>query len=119
MAAERDPVGDVGQNGVDDAPGLAEGDPAAAARALLENFGGASADHLMTLEERRRRLHAERAAVVKDIRNEGKKRQRLLARASGLSTTDLLGVVTMRAAQTMAKAKAKAKAKATADARDR
>ena len=81
---------------------------AAAARALLEGLDDASAGAVAVLEERRAALHAERAQVKKDLRNETRKRKRLLAKAKGLSTDDLLNVVVMKAA-----AKAKAKAKAT------
>ena len=52
----------------------------------------------------------ERAALVKEIKNEEKKRRRRVDRARGLSDADLVSIITTRAA-----AKAKAKAKALAE----
>ena len=84
---------------------------AAAARVILEGIEDASADTVKGLEERRAELQRERARVQKDLKNENRKRKRLLSKARGLSVDDLLTVVTMKAT---AKAKAKAKAKAHA-----
>ena len=70
-----------------------------------------SADALAALEARRARLQAERKEVKKAMHNEARKRKRLLAKAKGLSTDDLLNVVVMKAT---AKAKAEAKAKSRA-----
>ena len=85
----------------------------AAARALAESLGDPAADTLADLEERRKRMQAERNALKKEINNERRKKQRLLAKAKGLTTDDLLGVIGARAAAA-AKAKAKAAAKASA-----
>ena len=84
----------------------------AAARVILEGIEDASADAVKTLEERRAELQRERMQLKKDLRNENRKRKRLLSKARGLSVDDLLAVVTMKAG-----AKAKAKAKAGAKAR--
>ena len=84
---------------------------AAAARALLEGISDPSADAVAALEERRSRLQAERKEVKKALHNETRKRKRLLAKAKGLSTDDLLNVVVMKAT---AKSKAEAKAKSRA-----
>ena len=54
-------------------------------------------------------MQAERREVKKELHNETRKRQRLLARAKGLTTDDLLSVVVIKATS---KAKAAAKAKA-------
>ena len=82
---------------------------AAAARVILEGIEDASADAVKSLEERRAELQRERAQIKKDLKNENRKRKRLLAKAKGLSVDDLLAVVTMKAT---AKAKSKANAKA-------
>ena len=82
---------------------------AAAARVILEGIEDASADAVNSLEQRRAELQRERMQIKKDLRNENRKRKRLLAKAKGLSVDDLLKVVTMKAT---AKAKAKAKAEA-------
>ena len=82
---------------------------AAAARVILEGIEDASADAVNSLEQRRAELQRERMQIKKDLRNENRKRKRLLAKAKGLSVDDLLTVVTMKAT---AKAKAKAKAEA-------
>ena len=84
---------------------------AAAARAILEGTEDTSANVVTSLERRRAELLRERAQIKKDLKNENRKRKRLLAKAKGLSVDDLLAVVTMKAA---AKANAKAKAKAHA-----
>ena len=86
---------------------------AAAARVILEGIEDASADAVNSLEQRRAELQRERMQIKKDLRNENRKRKRLLAKARGLSVDDLLTVVTMKAT---AKAKAKAKAEARARA---
>ena len=87
--------------------------PIAAAHALIENAGDPSAASLSQLERRRRELAAERKAVTRAIKNEARKRRRLLAKTEGLSDDALFNVVAMRA---VAKAKAKGKAKAAARA---
>ena len=88
---------------------MAANDPIAAARALLEAAGDAPMDRVAALQQQKRDLQAQRSAVAKAIKNEAKKRRRVLDRAKTLSTDDLLSVVAARAA---AKAKAKAKGKA-------
>ena len=90
------------------------GDRAAAARAFFEASPDASADALAALEERRAALQAERLQVKKELRNESRKRKRLLTRAKGLSEEELVSVMIMKA---QAKAKASAKAKSDASSR--
>lgn len=88
------------------------GDRAAAARALLEASPDESAETMAALESRRAALQAERLQIRKDIRNESRKRKRLLAKAKGLSEDELVSVMIMKA-----QAKAKVKGKAAALAR--
>ena len=76
-------------------------------------IGDQGLEQLTDLENRRKRLYAEREALQKDIRNAERKRLRLIEKARGLSDTDLLDIMATRAA---AKAKAHAKAKAKAKA---
>ena len=64
------------------------------------------------MEERRARLQAERKEVKKALHNETRKRKRLLTKAKGLSTDDLINVVVIKET-TKAKAKAKALAQAS------
>ena len=89
---------------------MAANDPIAAARALLEAAGDAPGDRVAALQQQKRDLQAQRTAVAKAIKNEAKKRKRVLDRAKTLSTDDLLSVVASRAA---------AKAKALASQRSR
>ena len=88
--------------------------PLEAARNLLEHAGDAGANRVDVLTAEKRGLQAQRAAVAKAIKNEERKRKRVLEMAKTLSTDDLLGVVAARAAAKgkIAQAKAKAKAKA-------
>ena len=88
--------------------------PLEAARNLLEQAGDARANRVDVLKAEKRGLKAQRAAVAKAIKNEERKRKRVLERAKTLSTDDLLGVVAARAAAKAKIAQAKAKAKAKA-----
>ena len=88
---------------------------AAAVVAALSPAGDAAAGRLAALEANARSLKAQNAANKKAIKNEVAKKKRLQAKASKLSTAELLQVVAVRsAAEAVAKAKAKAKAKAAA-----
>jgi hypothetical protein len=87
-------------------------DRAAEARALLEGSPDAAATRLQQLEARRSELLAERRQVMQNIRNENKRRRRLMLKARGLSVDELLSVVVARSAQAAAKAKAKSTARA-------
>ena len=80
------------------------------AHALLEEIGDARASRVAALDERRKSLKREQADISREIKNEQKKRQRLLEKARGLNDVDLVSVIAARAA-----AKAKAKAKARSD----
>ena len=81
--------------------------------AAAAQIGDQSATELAQLEQRKRELQAQREIVKRDLRNEQRKRVRLMERARGLSDTDLTTILATRAA---AKAKAKANAKASAKA---
>jgi hypothetical protein len=85
------------------------GDPIAAARAVLEAAGDAHIGVVQSLKDQKRALQQQKTALAKAIRNEDRKRHRIIQKAKSLSTDDLLSVVAARAA---AKAKAKGKAKA-------
>ena len=80
-----------------------------AARDILQNAGDTRSAQIAALKARQKALQVQRTALAKTIKNENKKRQRIVDKAKTLSTEDLLAVVASRAA---AKAKAKAKAKA-------
>ena len=69
--------------------------------------------HQQELEARRKQILRERDEVRRALRNEDRKRQRLIEKAKGLSNQDLMDILAARAA---AKAKAKPKAKAKAKA---
>ena len=87
---------------------------AAEAIRILQGFGHEDAERLIQLEQRRKTLHQQRQAVQKEIKNESRKRQRLLEKARGLSDDSLLQVIVNRASKAQAKASGKAKAKAGA-----
>ena len=80
-------------------------------------IGDEAADRLAVLSARNKALQAERRQLRTESRLEERKRQRILARARGLSDSDLLGIVGMRAAaKARVTAKPKAKSKAVAKA---
>ena len=87
-----------------------------AAAELLNNIGDEQAQRVAALNSRRRALQEERKALLKEVRNEERKRKRRLEKARGLSNNDLLEIAAQRVAQANAKAAAKAKAKAKAAA---
>ena len=85
--------------------------PAAAAAALaaLQGAGDEAADRLVALEAQAKDLRVQNKANKKAMKNELAKKQRLTAKASKLTTAELLQVVAVRTAA-VAKAKAKAAA---------
>ena len=86
---------------------------AAAAAAL----GAANGDDaLANLQQAQRDLTAQRKAVTKDLKNEKRRRDRLMEKAKNLSNEEL-GMVLAARAKSAAKAKAKAKAAAKAKAK--
>ena len=102
---------------------VAAADPGAAALALMGGMGDPAAGrvaqleaHRRGLQDQRRALMMERADVQKKIKNEKKKRHRIMEKAKGLSDADLMNVIAARAAQAKAAPTAKGKAKAKAKA---
>ena len=90
---------------------------AAAAVAALSPAGDAALDRLAVLGAESKDLKAQNKANKKAIKSEITKKKRLQAKASKLTTAELLEVVAHRtAADAVAKAKAKAKPKPKAKA---
>ena len=111
VAVDEERVVDPSQTAVDDA-GDADTAGVWAAAAVI---GDPSAELVNDLEQRKKRLMAEKQQVARDLRNADRKRVRLLEKARGLKDSDLLDIIGSRAAD-KAKASAKAKAKAKAAA---
>ena len=81
--------------------------------AAAAQVGDAGGEAIADMEGRRREIKREQDLLSRELFNEQRKRARLLARAQGLSDSDLLSIVGARAA---AKAKAAAKAAAKVSA---
>jgi hypothetical protein len=81
--------------------------------AAAAQVGDAGGEAIADMEGRRREIKREQDLLSRELFNEQRKRARLLARAQGLSDSDLLSIVGARAA---AKAKAAAKAAAKVNA---
>ena len=89
----------------------------AAVLAAVGGVGDAGADRIAQLAQQQRDLLEDRRRVSSELRNETKKRKRLMEQAKKLSTADLVAVLGARQnAQANPKAKAKGKAKAKAAA---
>ena len=98
-----------------DAATVATGPPASSSGGVWEAaalIGDQAAERLTDLEQQRKRLHAEKEALTKDIRNTERKRLRLKDKARGLTDLDLMDIIATRAA-----AKAKSHTKAAAKTR--
>ena len=80
---------------------------AAQALAVLENAEDTSASKLQELVEKRKSLAHERLEVKRELRNETRKRKRLLSKVGKCSVEDLMNAVVIKSA-VQAKAKAKA-----------
>ena len=65
-------------------------------------------DEIQRLRAQRGALNAQKRAVTKTLRNECRKRTRMMARSSQLSNEDLVEVLAIRQARAVAKAKAEA-----------
>ena len=76
---------------------------------ILRSAGDRDAEKLALLETRRKELHKQRMTLSKEIKNEVKKRRRLLTKARGLSNDSLLEVIAARHAKS-AQSKANASA---------
>ena len=83
------------------------GDAATTALAALEYAEDASASKLNELSEKRKALAVERAENKRELRNEARKRKRLLSKVNGCSVEELMNAVVIKS---VAHAKAKAKA---------
>jgi hypothetical protein len=81
--------------------------------AAAAQVGDAGGEAIADMEGRRREIKREQDLLSRELFNEQRERARLLARAQGLSDSDLLSIVGARAA---AKAKAAAKAAAQVNA---
>lgn len=84
------------------------------AQTLLEGAGDSRADAVANLNARRLESKREQQTVAKEIHNQQRKRARLLGKAKGFTDSQLLAVVSIRAA---AKAKVKAKSNANSGMR--
>ena len=103
------PVGGAASSDGSGGPG------AAGLWAAAASLGDQSASQVAQLEQRKKELMAERNAVKRELKNEQRKRVRMMERARGLSDADLANILATRAAaKSKAAAKAKAKAKASA-----
>ena len=103
------PVGGAASSDGSGGPG------AAGLWAAAASLGDQSASQVAQLEQRKKELMAERNAVKRELKNEQRKRVRMMERARGLSDLDLTNILATRAAaKSKAAAKAKAKAKASA-----
>ena len=77
--------------------------------ALFANAGtDRSEDEIQKLRRERTRLNAEKRALSKQLKNECRKRSRMLTRSAQLSNEDLVEVIHIRQARAVAKAKAAA-----------
>jgi hypothetical protein len=103
----------VGAVAVVAAPAAASGGAVVGLWAAAAQVGDAGGEAIADMEGRRREIKREQDLLSRALFNEQRKRARLLARAQGLSDSDLLSIVGARAA---AKAKAAAKAAAKANA---
>ena len=83
------------------------GDAATEALAALEHAEDASASKLKDLFEKRKALAVERAENKRELRNEARKRKRLLSKVSRCSVEELMNAVVIKSS---AQAKATAKA---------
>ena len=84
-----------------------EGDATTTALAALEHAEDASASKLQELFEKRKALAVERAENKRELRNEARKRKRLLSKVNRCSVDELMNAVVIKS---VAQAKAKAKA---------
>ena len=84
-----------------------EGDATTTALAALEHVEYASASKLKERLEKRKALAVERAENKRELRNEARKRKRLLSKVNRCSVDELMNAVVIKS---VAQAKAKAKA---------
>lgn len=103
MAAEVDAQVDAAAE--DDA---APADQLEAGLALLAAAGDPFAEQIKELEERQRGLRKQRQDIMRRLKNESRKKRRIMAKARWLSDADIIQVVRSRAMCANARAKAKA-----------
>lgn len=103
-------MADNGQGSGDEVARPPQNDAAARLVAMAAVGGGddVGADRVARLEEKRKLLHNQRRDVLREIRNERKRRKRIMEKARTLSDAELLNVLSVRAAAAKAKPKAKA-----------
>ena len=77
---------------------------------ILSAAEGAQVERVGEMEARRKDLKRQQLELTRNIKNENRKRQRLMQKARCLSENELLTVLGARAARAKAKAVAKAKA---------
>ena len=97
----------------DDGDGEPDADVGDAIRHVLQRRGQAvdrGRDAITDLQSKRRNLNAQKRELTKQLRNEARKRKRMLNRSAGLTNYDLVEVLTIRQHRSLAKAKAKAAA---------
>ena len=83
-------------------------------------MGDGLADRMKQLQDQRREMQRARRRLAADLRNEDRKRVRLLEKAARLNDADLQAVMQQRGqakAKALARATAKSKAKAKAKAK--
>ena len=68
----------------------------------------------MCIRDRRKRIQSEKKRLTQQLRNEERKRKRIMQKSQYLSNTDLVEVLTIRQSKAATAAKAKAKAEQTA-----
>ena len=88
---------------------LAQGALQNKAQEVLAAMSDSSAATIADLQQKRRSISSQRTQVTREIKNETRKRKRLLSKVSGCTTEQLLTAAALKAA-----AEAKAIAKATA-----
>ena len=103
MAAEVDAQVDAAAE--DDA---APADQLEAGLALLAAAGDPFAEQIKELEERQRGLRKQRQDIMRRLKNESRKKRRIMAKARWLSDADIIQVVRSRAVCANARAKAEA-----------
>ena len=77
---------------------------------LAEGDQQTSTDEIQALREQRNALNLRKRQVTKQLRNESRKRARMLQRSAQLTNEDLVEVLQIRQARAASKAKAKAAA---------
>ena len=103
------------RNGGSDANGVPEPDAAAVGQdprqAILDAIGASGVakerqNAIQILQRRRSELNAQKRELSRQVRNEGRKRSRLIQKSSKLSVPDLVEALALRQARAKAKAKA-------------